>query len=85
MLDLKAWIQQEFPERTVMYRGKAFRFHTDAPNGYMEEIAELYNLGQMEGMDRVRAMLRILSIEPKITVEDMAIIPEEMLRELCWL
>ena len=75
---LKDWIQNEFPLKNVEYRGKVFSFHTDLPNQHMEELAD----AKAEGMDKVRIMIRLLSIEPRITQEDLDIIPSSMLMAL---
>ena len=75
---LKDWIANEFPIKNVEYRGKVFSFHTDLPNQHMEELAD----AKAEGMDKVRIMIRLLSIEPRITQEDLDIMPSSMLMAL---
>ena len=75
---LKDWIQNEFPIKNVEYRGKVFSFHTDLPNQHMEELAD----AKAEGMDKVRIMIRLLSIVPNITQEDLDIMPSSMLMAL---
>ena len=75
---LKDWIANEFPLKNVEYRGKVFSFHTDLPNQHMEELAEAKAIG----MDKVRIMIRLLSIVPNITQEDLDIMPSSMLMAL---
>ena len=75
---LKDWISNEFPKRNVEFRGKVFSFYTDLPNQHMEEVGE----AKAEGMDKVRLMIRLLSIEPRITEEDIEIMPSTMLMAL---
>ena len=75
---LKDWIQEQFPDVEVVYRGKTFTFHSDIPISGMQEIAE----EQCEGVERVKQMLKILSIEPKITDEDFEYMGSKMLMEL---
>ena len=74
---LKDWIANEFPIKNVEYRGKVFSFYTDVPNQHMEEMHET-----SQGLDRVRLMIRLLSKTPKITEDDMAIMPSTMLMAL---
>ena len=75
---LRTWIQEQFPDKEIVYRGKTFLFHSDIPIDSMKEIAE----EKYEGVDRVKQMLRILSINPKITTADTDIMGGGMLMDL---
>ena len=75
---LKDWILEQFPDVEVVYRGKTFTFHSDIPISAMEEIAA----EQLEGPARVAQMIKLLSIDPKITDEDLLIMPSGMLMAL---
>ena len=76
---LKDWIQDQFPDKTVVYRGKEFRFHSDIPIDAMEEIADSQSI---QGVPRIKLMLKLLSIDPKITDADLEVMPSTMLMAL---
>lgn len=76
--NLVEWITNEFPGKEIVYRKRAFMFHSDIPIDAMEEVAAF---GE-SGVDRVKFILKTLSIAPKITDEVLAVMPASMMMDL---
>ncbi len=76
--ELSEWIKNEFPIKEIVYRGRKFKFYNDVPIDAMEEVADT----QGNKTDQIKVMLKVLSIEPKITDEHLAIMPSSMLMGL---
>ena len=76
--NLVDWIKNEFPEKTITYRGKEFIFHADVPIDSMEEIGT----SKVEGVAKIKLMMMALSVEPKLTPEVMEVMGSTMLMEL---
>lgn len=78
MPNLTEWIKNEFPVKEIEYRGRKFTFHNDIPIDAMEEVADT----QGNKVNQIKIMLKVLSIEPKITDEALEIMPSSMLMGL---
>ncbi len=72
------WIKNEFPDREITYRNKVFIFHADVPIDKMEDMTDR----KISGVERVKYLLKILSIAPKITDEVLTIMGSTMLMDL---
>ena len=76
--DLTEWIQEQFPNKEVVYRGRTFLFHSDVPIADMEEVAACTDKGKAQ----VQILLKVMSIDPKITDDVLAVMNSTMLMEL---
>jgi len=76
--ELEKWILDEFPIKEIVYRGKTFTFLSDIPIDCMEEVAD----SKGDKVNQIKVMMKVLSIEPKITDEHLKIMPSSMLMGL---
>jgi len=76
--ELSEWMEKEFPIKEIVYRGRKFNFLSDVPIDAMEEVANT----QGDKIEQIKIMLKVLSIEPKITDEHLVIMPSSMLMGL---
>jgi len=76
--DLVDWIKNEFPIKTVEFRGREFTFHSDVPIDAMEDIG----LSGAQGVAKIKLLMMAISIEPKFTPEVMEVMGSTMLMEL---
>ena len=77
-MELTEWIKNEFPIKEIVYRGKTFKFLSDIPIDAMEEVADCLETG----IPRIKLLLKILSIDPKIDDEVLAVMGSKMLMDL---
>ena len=76
--ELTDWIKNEFPIKEIMYRDRKFTFMSDIPIDAMEEVAQT----QGTKVDQVKVMIKVLSVDPKIDDEVLAVMPSKMLMAL---
>ena len=76
--ELTEWIKNEFPIKEIEYRGHKFTFLSDVPIDAMEEVAQT----QGTKVDQVKVMIKVLSVEPKIDDEVLAVMGSTMLMAL---
>ena len=76
--ELLEWMEKEFPIKEVLFRGRKFTFYSDVPIDAMEEVVST----QGDKIDQIKVMLKVLSIDPKITEEHLAIMNSAMLMGL---
>lgn len=77
--DLVDWIENEFPDKVVIYRGKKFVFHGDIP---IDRMIDIRNSQGGTEIDHIKVLLKVLSKDPIITDAALNVMGQEMLRVL---